>query len=186
MMANQMNPKRHRSVNSKVASFVRFCNASGSSASVIWFDYTGHRVLYTLLKPGQYIDMNTFVSHPWTFEKSSTGDRLNANFSQTFYPEDKKNCRQVVNITYPMYSLKERSLQVIRDCIDVCNENDLAQLELPKPLDGELQFLQTKKNCAQVHSREPAGAENAGNQVVPHLCSFRNTLLSQFSQFGRY
>jgi von Hippel-Lindau disease tumor suppressor protein len=40
-------------------------NGSHRLSSVYWLDYSGQRVLYSTLVPGQSYVQPTFITHPW-------------------------------------------------------------------------------------------------------------------------
>jgi putative Ig domain-containing protein/von Hippel-Lindau disease tumor suppressor protein/thrombospondin type 3 repeat protein len=44
---------------------IRFVNLSSGVRIIIWLDYTGHRVFYNSLQPGQSYVQQTFLTHPW-------------------------------------------------------------------------------------------------------------------------
>lgn len=44
---------------------IRFVNQSPGVRNIIWLDYTGHRVFYNSLQPGQSYVQQTFLTHPW-------------------------------------------------------------------------------------------------------------------------
>ncbi|KAL1122638.1 hypothetical protein AAG570_002965 [Ranatra chinensis] len=144
-----------RSLHSVVRSYVLFHNASRCRARVYWMNYEGDRVLYRTLARGESMSVDTFVSHPWTFENADTGDSLGAMGRPVFYPRDPKHpnyrpFRTVVAITYPLYSLRQRCLQTIRDCLS--NPEEVDDLELPRSLQKELRELMRKRMFCTAHS----------------------------------
>ena len=44
---------------------VRFVNQSSAVRIIVWLDYTGQRVFYNSLQPGQSYVQETFLTHPW-------------------------------------------------------------------------------------------------------------------------
>jgi VHL beta domain len=44
---------------------ILFQNASGSTRNVYWLNYSGTRVLYNTLSPGQEYVQSTFLTNPW-------------------------------------------------------------------------------------------------------------------------
>jgi len=50
---------------------INFVNASSITENVYWRDYTGMRVLYRTLAPGQSFVQGTFLTHPWVVTDSS-------------------------------------------------------------------------------------------------------------------
>jgi len=127
-----------RSVKSVRASFVRFVNLTRRRVDVIWINYEGRSVKYKTLRPREYLDVNTYVSHPWIFRDSDTHDKLvisstagihtgneNGIFGspvfrpqETLAPDGRTPVRKVVYITLPVYTLKERCFQMLRKYFD--------------------------------------------------------------------
>lgn len=63
-MSNQTKEKL-RSLNSDERSYVRFINNSRRKVEIFWIDYNGGSVLHATLENAQFVDINTFVTHPW-------------------------------------------------------------------------------------------------------------------------
>jgi hypothetical protein len=59
-----------RSLHSRQSVEVVFFNATPSTAvRLLWLDFSGERVDYGVLGPGDRIEMDTFVTHPWVLER---------------------------------------------------------------------------------------------------------------------
>jgi hypothetical protein len=54
-----------RSLNSNTPATVQFINRTTQAVSVYWLDFTGQRVLYTVLTPGGSYTQPTYITHPW-------------------------------------------------------------------------------------------------------------------------
>ncbi|PSN51074.1 hypothetical protein C0J52_01538 [Blattella germanica] len=129
-------------------SFVRFYNNTNRKVDVIWINYQGHHIKYRSLPPGSFSDVNTYATHPWLFIDSETQDRLVVKSQEVYRPEpwylQFTSTRDVptrfertnVYITIPMYSLRQRSLQVVRNSL--LHPEDAFKLELPTSLQKEL------------------------------------------------
>lgn len=145
-----------RSKHSRHLSYVRFINKSNRTVDVIWIDFEGHRVKYKALQPGVFFDVNTFATHPWVFLDSETQDKLVVKCKEVFLPEPwfvqyrhlrredlpPRPERTPVHITIPLYTLRERSLQVVRD--NLSQPDDAFRLELPNSLQRELAAMVKK------------------------------------------
>lgn len=82
------NPARgQRSGQSRVPSFLRFVNRTTRTVNVTWIDYEGQSMHYKTLSPGCYVDVNTFVGHPWTFQDRDSGDMLVVQCQAVYQPE---------------------------------------------------------------------------------------------------
>ena len=79
-------PRRMRSGPSQVCSLVRFINTTQRSIDIIWLNYEGIGVVYRTVRPRQYVDVNTFVGHPWIFRDSATGDRMCVQTREVYEP----------------------------------------------------------------------------------------------------
>jgi hypothetical protein len=61
-----------QSVNSNTPTAIRFVNTSTTATfQVFWLNFTGQRVLYTALAPGQSYVQSTFLTHPWVIADTS-------------------------------------------------------------------------------------------------------------------
>lgn len=124
-------------------SFVRFLNCTQRFVNIYWIDYQGHAVSYGVLVPSEGIDMDTFVTHPWIFVDVNTLDRYVVNQKDVFFPEPPRtNVRVKIYITLPVYSLRELSLRVIRECLK--HASHAFQLEIPSTLQHELAHMRSK------------------------------------------
>lgn len=101
-------PKCLKSSTSMVCSFVRFVNKTSYNVDTVWINYEGHRARYKTLRPDEFVDVNTYVGHPWIFLDSDTGNRMVVQMKEVFEseegwkPEDKvQPQRKVYNITIP-------------------------------------------------------------------------------------
>lgn len=96
-----------RSRSSNIYSFVRFVNRTLRKVDIIWLNYEGSRVKYKTLAQDQFVDVNTFVGHPWIFRDADTGDRLLVKLCEVYQPvgfASAEGClpqRKVINITIP-------------------------------------------------------------------------------------
>lgn len=132
---------RLRSGRSQIHSFVRFVNLTLRKVDIVWLNYEGARVRYKTLHPGQFVDVNTFVGHPWIFRDADTGDRLMVQLKEVYEPigyniaQGWPPQRRIVNITIPVYTLQERCLQVLRDIVPA---NMINRLDLPSALKQEM------------------------------------------------
>uniref|UniRef100_A0A6M2DHK7 Putative e3 ubiquitin ligase vhl component von hippel-lindau tumor suppressor in s n=1 Tax=Xenopsylla cheopis TaxID=163159 RepID=A0A6M2DHK7_XENCH len=140
-----------RSGQSKTKVFLRFTNCSNRIVAIFWIDYLGYVKLYKILKPLEFIDVNTFVGHPWIFTDIKTRERYIAEGQRIFYPQPKyKNkveltspenpepIRINVKISPPLRNLKILSLMVLAK--KLIREKDVEQLDLPAMLKQELKM----------------------------------------------
>lgn len=137
--------------------FVRFVNKTVRGVDVIWVDFSGRFVKYTLLQNGEFIDVNTYKNHCWIAIDSQTHDAMLLNGVYRYEPEDTRQMsryrdrlpmklRIVVYITLPMYSLYYRTLMFARDLVNT--EEDIDKLELTWPVKEQLKTVfRKKKEC---------------------------------------
>lgn len=124
-----------RSKHSMCRSFVRFINNTDRKVDVIWINFEGQHVKYKTLPPSSFFNADTFATHPWVFIDSETQDRLVVNCAEVFIAEPRQG-RTHVYITIPLYTLRERALQVVRNALS--QPEDAFKLELPITLQREL------------------------------------------------
>ncbi|KAL5011793.1 hypothetical protein ScPMuIL_010344 [Solemya velum] len=130
-----------RSRSSNIYSFVRFVNRTLRKVDIIWLNYEGSRVKYKTLAQDQFVDVNTFVGHPWIFRDADTGDRLLVKLCEVYQPvgfASAEGClpqRKVINITIPVFTLKDRCLQVVKQLVP---RDQISQLDLPACLISDI------------------------------------------------
>ncbi len=54
-----------RSLATRTSTVIGFVNRSGAIKNVYWIDHWGNRVLYASLVDSNYIEFQTYISHPW-------------------------------------------------------------------------------------------------------------------------
>lgn len=80
--------KKPRSLNEDIRTRVRFKNRCDRIATLYWFNFNGNLVRYSILKKGEYIDMVTYVTHPWCAKEVVTNDRLVIDKEPVYYPSE--------------------------------------------------------------------------------------------------
>ncbi|XP_025155354.1 von Hippel-Lindau tumor suppressor homolog isoform X2 [Harpegnathos saltator] len=122
-----------RSISNQHRSFVKFINQTFRPVRLYWIDYQGNAVNYGDLSPGDYIDINTFATHPWIFVDKETGCRL----SNDGLPLRVQ--RTNVYITLAVCTLRELSLRAIKKCLRYDRQAFL--LDIPRSLQYELAMM---------------------------------------------
>lgn len=138
--------------------FVRFINKTARPVDVIWVDFMGRFVKYTLLKNGEFVDVDTYKRHSWIAVDTVTKDAMLMNGVYRYEPQITQQMRDhlnryrdrlpmkvriVVYITLPLYSLYFRTLMVVRDLIQ--SEKDVDRLELAWTVKEQLKLVLKKK-----------------------------------------
>ncbi|XP_014213975.1 von Hippel-Lindau tumor suppressor homolog [Copidosoma floridanum] len=155
----QQRQQELRSIHNRDSSFVKFFNTSPHDVEIYWIDYNGKPVFYQTLGHQDYIDINTFVTHPWIFVEKETKDRYLANGSSVYFPRSwRENYRGrplnvselparvervVVRISLPMHTLRDICLRAIKRRIK--DDRSVYDLELPRTLQFELYYLRPRK-----------------------------------------
>lgn len=142
-----------RSIESKQKVQFRIFNVIKDDVNIIWNNYNGEPVIYKRLSYRDGIDINTFETHPWTFEDAKTKRRL-AIFKGKIsgYPEtilvpksipSDPNVRQVLLICLPIDNLKDTCFFWLKKRkIDPCK---LEITEIPKTLKKEYKLFYTSR-----------------------------------------
>uniref|UniRef100_UPI003CC7B167 von Hippel-Lindau disease tumor suppressor n=2 Tax=Homo sapiens TaxID=9606 RepID=UPI003CC7B167 len=107
-----------RSVNSREPSQVIFCNRSPRVVLPVWLNFDGEPQPYPTLPPGTGRRIHSYRGHLWLFRDAGTHDGLLVNQTELFVPSLNVDGQPIfANITLPVYTLKERCLQVVRSLV---------------------------------------------------------------------
>ncbi|XP_053325532.1 von Hippel-Lindau disease tumor suppressor [Spea bombifrons] len=107
-----------RSHNSRRRANAVFCNRSQRSVQPIWINFEGAPQAYPILPPHTGRRMVTYLGHIWLFRDLDTNVGLLANREELYVPSPNANAEPVmVNITLPVFSLKEWCIQAIRKIV---------------------------------------------------------------------
>ncbi|NXF82466.1 VHL disease, partial [Sclerurus mexicanus] len=122
-----------RSLPTHEVSQVVFNNRSPRRVLPVWLDFEGQPQHYPVLQPRTGRVMHSFRGHLWLFRDAGTKDRLLVNQQELFVaaPNVTK-----ADITLPVFTLKERCLQVVRSLV---RPMDYRKLDIVKSLYEELE-----------------------------------------------
>lgn len=152
-----------RSIDHIDPSYVRFENKTKRNIDVVWLDYNGVMVKYGTLCPEQYLDVDTFKTHPWIFIDRLSGEKMVVRSKTVFFPVSMREIQERLRITgnfripiliqLPLFSLRQTCLHVLLSCLrDI---NDVENLGLPTNITEDLKKLNQDKESilAQVSFR---------------------------------
>ncbi|KAE8612108.1 hypothetical protein XENTR_v10012726 [Xenopus tropicalis] len=126
-----------RSFNSRQPVQVVFCNRSTRTVQPIWVNFQGDPQSYPTLPAGSGRRMNTYLGHIWLFREAETDVGLMVNKKEVYVPNPNVNGQPaLVNISLPVFSLKERCLQVVRSLV---KPEDYRKLEIVVSLYEDLE-----------------------------------------------
>lgn len=86
-----------RSLNSREKCYIRFINTTNKTIDIMWIDFSGVYVRYRILGKGDYIDVNTYKTHPWIAKDFMTKDILNINGGYFYFP---KTTKEIIQLRY--------------------------------------------------------------------------------------
>ncbi|XP_069062429.1 von Hippel-Lindau disease tumor suppressor isoform X1 [Pleurodeles waltl] len=151
-------PPLLRSIDSRHPVQVTFCNRSPRLVVPVWINFNGGRTDYRVIPAGRGLRMDTYLresggkrgvqgsqtagisacsttvaGHLWLFRDANTEDGLLANKKEWFLLFQAEGQQQPirVDITLPVYTLKERCLQVVRRLV---KPEDYSRLEIARSL----------------------------------------------------
>ncbi|NXX80245.1 VHL disease, partial [Urocolius indicus] len=122
-----------RSLKTTELSKVAFHNRSPRSVLPVWVDFEGQPRAYPVLKPRTGRMMHSYRGHLWLFRDAKTKDGLLVNRQELFVADPKVDR---ADITLPVFTLKERCLQVVRSLV---KPMDYRKLDIVRSLYKELE-----------------------------------------------
>ncbi|XP_073431050.1 von Hippel-Lindau disease tumor suppressor [Dendrobates tinctorius] len=132
-----LGPPRLRSVNSRQQAQVLFCNRSSRTVQPIWVNFQGDPEPYPVLLPGTGRRIHTYLGHIWLFRELNTDVALTVDKKEIYIPPADVNGQpSMVNICLPVFTLKDRCLQVIRNLV---KPEDYRKLEIVTSLYDDLE-----------------------------------------------
>ncbi|NXM73893.1 VHL disease, partial [Serilophus lunatus] len=122
-----------RSPNTRERAEVLFNNYSPRCVLPVWLDFEGLPRCYPVLQPRTGRLVHSFRGHLWLFRDAGTHDVLLVNQQELFVaaPDVTK-----ADITLPVFTLKERCLQVVRSLVSPA---DYRRLDIVHSLYEELE-----------------------------------------------
>lgn len=158
--ATEQRPPRLAAQNSLEQTFVFFLNSTQRFVNLYWMDFNGRQDFFTVLKPGAGIKANTFVTHPWIFRDSQTGERMQVKHQDIFWPQlyrvrDPQNrsqwipCRKLITIHQPIKSLRATCLwnyakQIYGNHTQILEREEIPNI-LKRDLNNVLKLIDTHR-----------------------------------------
>lgn len=116
-------------------------NRTERPVDILWINYAAKLIRYRTLRKGEAFQLDTYKTHPWIFRDYHTGLLMHVNHKEVLWPEPSTEKRpiQIVNIHFPLQSLK--TLALWANVIKVRNINEISRMELPQTLRLDLETL---------------------------------------------
>ncbi|KAG8432734.1 hypothetical protein GDO86_017103 [Hymenochirus boettgeri] len=136
-MPQEISAPQLHSYNSRHPARVLFCNRSPRTVLPVWVDFQGDPRTYPSIPAGAGRPINTYVGHIWLFREAETNVGLMVNKKEIYVPSPNiSGLPAIVNISLPVFSLKERCLQVVRSLV---KPEDYRKLEIVSSLYEDLE-----------------------------------------------
>lgn len=126
---------------------VRFTNRTERIVDIFWANFQGILIPYRRLQPGEKYDISTFTTHPWIFIDPRTGERMQTQNNDVFFPKPYfminpttkalVKARREILIQFPLRTLRDAAKWTIVK--EIQSDSDLCELGLPRTLKDELQ-----------------------------------------------
>ncbi|XP_033111256.1 von Hippel-Lindau disease tumor suppressor-like [Anneissia japonica] len=139
--------RRIKSLKTWETTQVKFINKSPRRVRVIWLNFEG-KPEWRRYNPKDGLKLNkstaiqTYLMHPWIFKDHLTGDKIYYKENETetrevYYPKLLPDGLSVleVELVLPVYSLKQRCLQVMRRLV---KQQHVCKLDIPHTLKNEI------------------------------------------------
>ncbi|XP_044744941.1 protein Vhl [Coccinella septempunctata] len=154
-----------RSQESETRCYIRFMNLTERRVNVVWVNFSGLFVSYTTLDRGQFVDVNTFKTHPWIAFDDKTQDRMHIDKKLVYHPQTFREhlaeklpgykyregveSRIMIVISLPVHSLKYTVLLYLKNHLNDPLKVD--QLDLPRLLADSLKdLIEERKNLQKL------------------------------------
>ncbi|XP_051563091.1 von Hippel-Lindau disease tumor suppressor-like isoform X1 [Myxocyprinus asiaticus] len=125
-----------RSHDTRRPASVVFCNRSPRVVKPIWINFRGEPQPYGDMQPFTGRRMTTYFAHPWIFRDAETDDPMLVNKKVMYYLPSLENRQDhIANITLPVFTLRDRCLQVVRRLV---RKEDICRLEIARCLQEDL------------------------------------------------
>lgn len=150
---------------SETPCYLRIKNFTEKNVNIIWVNFGGKYVSYTVIQKSEFVDIDTYKTHPWIAVDNDTHDGLLLNneivhFPKTFreyyselYPNSKyldciRETRVLVRITLPVRTLKMTVSIFLKNHLK--DPARIDELDLPQSLKQTLKHLM-EQNITMLH-----------------------------------
>jgi von Hippel-Lindau disease tumor supressor len=128
-----------KSLDSTVKAFVLFENKTDRIVCVFWVNHRGRLVPYKSLSPNMTCAVNTYISHPWVFKDTDTGELMQVGHNEVFWPPEhaagqQERCK--AEIKFPVRSLKHNAMWALAN--GTADPEVVKRMPLPMTLQDEL------------------------------------------------
>jgi len=148
--------------NQRQPAFIRFKNNTHYVVEIIWINVDNKEKTYNFLAPKEFLDVNTYSTHPWIFRECISKSNMVVDAKEVFiaksWIEEHRRLefnhpiniplRTLVSIEMPLLDLRQLCLLKLATILK--SKDDVTSLEIPVVLQKELIQMVSNKEISKI------------------------------------